>query len=374
MNPAASTNHVEFVRQGSTLHVRCAGPWSWADPLPAQPGAPLWSGTTQLVMEAPEVSDSEGVLLAWLITLCRSASAAGIRIDDKGLTDGLRKLLALALAVPPRTDHPTDNTPGFFTALGQVAQSIWRDLPRVAGFTGELAQAFWRMLTGRARFRRRDLFWLIEACGPRALPIASLISFLVGTILAYMGAVQLAQFGAQIYIADLVAIGMVREIGALMTGVILAGRTGAAYAAQIGTMQVNEEIDAFRTLGLSPIEYLVLPRMLSLVLMVPLLTLYAGVVGIIAGMLIATLVFGVGVREYINETITALTWTHILIGMFKGTVYGALVAFAGCLRGMECGRSAQAVGEATTSAVVTSILLITVSASLLTVIFQRIGI
>lgn len=366
-----SSNRVEASRQDGRLHVCCTGAWSWDAPQPPFPGC---EGATQLCLIGADASDPDGALLAWLIRLCRLATAQQLRIDDQGLPPGIRRLLALALAVPPRTDHPSDVTPGFFASLGLIALHVWSDFPRIAEFTGELTQAIWRLVTGRARFRTRELFWLIEACGPRALPIASLISFLVGTILAYMGAVQLAQFGAQIYIADLVAIGMVREIGALMTGVILAGRTGAAYAAQIGTMQVNEEIDAFRTLGLSPIEYLVLPRILALILMVPLLTLYASVVGMLAGMLVATGVFGVGFMEYWHETLQALTWTHILIGMFKGTVYGALVAFSGCLRGMECGRSAQAVGEATTSAVVTSILLITISASLLTVIFQRIGI
>lgn len=373
MNPSPDHSHATFERQDTLLQVRLSGSWSWSAPSPGLPEEPLWAGLSGVRLTAEGISESDGALLAWLISFSRAASARGLTLDSGGLPEGTQRLLALALAVPPRTDHPTDAAPGFFASLGLIALHLWADLPRALRFTGEITQSFGRLLVGKARFRRRDLLWLIEANGPRALPISSLISFLVGTILAYMGAVQLAQFGAQIYIADLVAIGMVREIGALMTGVILAGRTGAAYAAQIGTMQVNEEIDAYRTLGLSPVDYLVLPRLIALVLMVPLLTLYAGVVGIGAGMLIATTVFGVGIREYLHETVLALSWTHILIGMFKGTVYGALVAFAGCWRGMECGRSAQAVGEATTSAVVTSILLITVSASVLTILFQRLG-
>ncbi|MBS1210660.1 MAG: mlaE [Proteobacteria bacterium] len=371
MNTPPPTAHVEFDRQDTLLRVHCSGTWDWNSPQPALPDASAWAGLTRVALSADEGGDPDGALLAWLLGLCRVAAGHALSIDTAGLPSGPQKLLALALAVPPQTDHPDDPNPGFFESLGKISLHVWSDLPLALAFTGEVVQGLGRMLRGKARFRRRELFWLIEANGPRALPIASLISFLVGTILAYMGAVQLAQFGAQIYIADLVAIGMVREIGALMTGVILAGRTGAAYAAQIGTMQVNEEVDALRTLGISPIDHLVLPRLLALVLMVPLLTLYAGVVGIIAGMLIATTVFGVGLREYLHETVLALSWTHILIGMFKGTVYGALVAFSGCWRGMQCGRSAQAVGEATTSAVVTSILLITVSASVLTIVFQR---
>ena len=180
--------------------------------------------------------------------------------------------------------------------------------------------------------------------------------------------------GAQIFIADLVAIGMVREIGALMTGIIIAGRTGSAFAAKLGTMQVNEEIDAFRTLGISPIDFLVLPRIIALMLMVPLLTLYSGFVGMLAGLLISTTIFDIGLFEYYNETVSALELKHFAVGLVKGSVYGAMVAYSGCLRGMQCGRSAEAVGEAATSAVVTGILLITISASILTIIFYQLGI
>ena len=217
--------------------------------------------------------------------------------------------------------------------------------------------------------------WLeIEQVGPRALPIVSVISFLVGLILAYLGADQLKLVGAQVFIADLVAIGMVREVGALMTGIIIAGRTGAAFAAQLGTMQVNEEIDAFRTLGISPVDFLVLPRMLALMLMVPLLTLSSGFVGMFAGLVVSVTIFDISLFEYYNETLRALELKHFWVGLSKGTVYGAMVAFAGCLRGMQCGRSAEAVGEAATSAVVTGILLITIAASVMTIVYYQLDI
>jgi phospholipid/cholesterol/gamma-HCH transport system permease protein len=196
----------------------------------------------------------------------------------------------------------------------------------------------------------------------------------VGLILAYLGADQLRLVGAQIFIADLVAIGMVREIGALMTGIIVAGRTGSAFAAQLGTMQVNEEIDALKTLGISPIDFLVLPRIMALLLMMPILTLYSGFVGMLAGMVISKVIFDIGLFEYYNETVHILELKYFMVGLTKGGVYGAMIAFAGCLRGMQCGRSAVAVGEAATSAVVTSILLITISASILTIIFYHLGI
>lgn len=192
-------------------------------------------------------------------------------------------------------------------------------------------------------------------------------------ILAYIGALQLERFGAQIYIADLVGIAMVREIGSLMTAIIMAGRTGAAYAAELGTMQVNEEIDAFKTLGISPMDYLVMPRLLALVLMMPLLSLYAGLVGILAGIIVSVNVFDLSVYEYYQQTLRALNFTHFAVGMMKGTLYGVLIALAGCLRGIQCGRSAQAVGQATTSAVVTGIITVVIAASVTTVILQMMG-
>ena len=159
-----------------------------------------------------------------------------------------------------------------------------------------------------------------------------------------------------------------------MTGIIIAGRTGAAFAAQLGTMQVNEEIDAYQTLGISAVDFLVLPRMLALMLMVPLLTLYSAFIGMLAGLLVSVTIFDIGVFEYYVETLRALEFKQFAVGLSKGAVYGAIVAFAGCLRGMQCGRSAEAVGHAATSAVVTAMLLITIAASIMTVVYYQLGI
>ena len=281
----------------------------------------------------------------------------------------------MALAVPEQKVPGRDDGPQNLSArVGAATIEFFRDGPQMLHFLGEITQSLLRLLSGRVRFLARD-FWLeIEEVGPRALPIGSVISFLVGIILAYLGADQLRMVGAQVFIADLVAIGMVREIGALMTGIIIAGRTGAAFAAQLGTMQVNEEIDAYTTLGISPVDFLVLPRILALMLMVPLLTLYSGVIGILAGLLISVTIFHVGVFEYYTETLRALELKHFLVGLSKGTVYGAMIAFSGCLRGIQCGRSAEAVGRAATSAVVTAILLITISASIMTIVYYQLDI
>jgi phospholipid/cholesterol/gamma-HCH transport system permease protein len=241
-------------------------------------------------------------------------------------------------------------------------------------FLGGASVAFGRLLTGRASFRRSDLVLLLLECGAQALPIVSLISVLVGLILAFVGAIELKMFGAQIYVADVVGIGMVRIMGAIMTGIIMAGRTGAAFAAQIGTMQVNEEIDALQTLGISPMEFLVLPRMVALIVMMPLLCLYADLMGIVGGIVVGTGMLDLSLAEYLNRTREAVTMNELWIGLFHSVVFGVLVAMAGCLRGMECGRSAAAVGEAATSAVVTSIVAIVVATAVITFACQVLGI
>jgi phospholipid/cholesterol/gamma-HCH transport system permease protein len=314
-------------------------------------------------------------LLTFIAGIGKNCTERAIVVDTGGLPPGVRRLLSMALAVPEqKVAARSSGRPGLFAQVGNATLEFLRALPLMLHFLGEVTLSLFRLLTGKAHFRPRDLWLEIEEVGPRALPIVSVISFLVGLILAYLGADQLRMVGAQVFIADLVAIGMVREVGALMTGIIIAGRTGAAFAAQLGTMQVNEEIDAFQTLGISAIDFLVLPRMLALMLMVPLLTLYAGFIGMLAGMLVSVAIFDIGVFEYYTETLRALELKHFAVGLAKGTVYGAMIAFAGCLRGMQCGRSAEAVGHAATSAVVTGILLITITASIMTILFYQLGI
>ena len=331
--------------------------------------------TRKISFDSKAISGWDSGLLTFLARIYRAAGARNIEVDSAGLPDGARRMMALATAVPPKEDtgrHGDDVK--VLERMGLIALAMWRHAPEMLRFLGEVTQSLGRLVRGKAQFRPADLMLVTQEVGPQALPIVALISFLVGLIVAYMGAVQLAQFGAQIYIANLVGLGMTREMGALMTGIIMAGRTGAAYAAQLGTMQVNEEIDAFRTMGFNPIDFLVMPRMLALVLVMPFMVLYADIVGITAGMFVSVTAFEISAFEYYQQTVRAMEWRHIWVGVFKGTVYGMLIAFAGCLRGIQCGRSAQAVGEATTSAVVTSILLIVIAASLLTILFQQLGI
>ena len=360
------------------LEILLAGRWCLDQALPS------WEilspelgkhGLRRLSFQTDQLVAWDTGLLAFLAGVLKFSARHDITVDCSGLPAGVQHLLKMAFAGPEQSiDGRRQNQTGMLARLGAAAIDFYRGFPEMLQFLGEVTLSIGRLLTGRAQFRRSD-FWLeVEEVGPRALVIVTVISFLVGLILAYLGADQLRLVGAQIFIADLVAIGMVREVGALMTGIIIAGRTGAAFAAQLGTMQVNEEIDAFRTLGVSAIDFLVLPRILALMLMVPLLTLYASFVGMLAGLLVSYFIFDIGFFEYYTETLRALEIKHFMVGLAKGGVYGAMVAYAGCLRGMHCGRSAEAVGEAATSAVVTGILLITIMASLMTIIFYRLGI
>ena len=364
---------------GDSLRVRLAGRWTLQDGIPSTDDyqQQLATATTlrHLGFDSQGITTWDSSLLTFLTRIIHQARKQNLEVDLGGLPEGVHKLLDLAAAVPPRKDTGRHGEqPPFLTRIGNATLETLRAAPDMLKFIGDVTLSLGRLFRGKAQFNRRSLMVIIEDVGPQALPVVSLISFLVGMIVAYMGAVQLAQFGAQIYIANLVGLGMVREMGALMTGIIMAGRTGAAFAAQLGTMQVNEEIDALKTLSISPMDYLVLPRMLALILVMPMLTLYSDLVGVLAGMFVAVTAFDITPFEYYNQTLRSLNLTHVAVGLVKGTVYGILIAIAGCLRGLQCGRSAEAVGQATTSAVVTGILFIVIAASVLTIIFQQLGI
>jgi phospholipid/cholesterol/gamma-HCH transport system permease protein len=248
-----------------------------------------------------------------------------------------------------------------------VALSAFGTADDALRFLGETVLAFGAFLRGRARFRGRDLFQAVESAGVGALGIVALINFLIGAVLAFVGAVQLQQFGATIYVASLVAIGVTRELGALMTGIVMAGRTGAGFAAVLGTMTVNEEVDALATLGLRPVEFLVLPRVLATVAMLPALVAYADLMGLLGGLFVGVTLLDLGPLEYLRQTQSALPLRHVFIGLGKGALFGLVVSLTGCYYGIHCGRSAAAVGEATMRAVVMGIVLVVVVDAVATV-------
>ncbi len=321
------------------------------------------------------LSEWNSVLITYLVNIIDYCHRQGIAVDQSDLPAGIAGLLKLAYAVPERAGARQEQARlPLLERIGKSFQEYGQGTAEIFSFIGEATAACGRMLRGRARFRRRELLVLIQECGIQALPIVSLISVLVGLILAFVGAIQLSMFGAQIYIANLVGIGIFREMGAVMTGVIMAGRTGAAFAAQLGTMQTTEEIDALKTLGIPPMDYLVLPRMLALFLMMPILCLYADFMGVLGGFIVGVTMLDLNFMAYYNQTKDAIRLNDLWVGLFMSAVFGVLVAATGCLRGLQCERSAAAVGKATTSAVVTGIVAIVIATAVITLLCNILGI
>jgi phospholipid/cholesterol/gamma-HCH transport system permease protein len=361
------------------LLIRLSGSWKIINRLPATAEIAKQLQTNAQIrkvsFDAAALESWDSGLVNFLLKVFDVCAKAGIAAEKDNLPTGVKGLVELATAVPEKAGARKDFTKEpLLSRIGAEAISFWNSAAEMLAFIGEASVAFARLLIGKARFQRSDFFSSLQLCGMESLPIVSLISLLVGLILAFVGAVQLRMFGAQIYVADLVGIAMVRVMGAIMTGIIMAGRIGAAFAAELGTMQVNEEIDALETMGISPMEFLVLPRMLALALMMPLLCLYADLMGILGGLIVGVGMLDLNVFEYFNQTRGAVTLTYMWIGLFHSAVFGVLVALAGCLRGMQCGRSASAVGNATTSAVVTGIVSIIVATAIITVICDVLGI
>jgi phospholipid/cholesterol/gamma-HCH transport system permease protein len=325
--------------------------------------------------DSSKLSSWNSVLVAFLININEYCVENGITCDSAGLPDGVKGLLELAYAVPERSGaRKVKEKRSVFERIGKACIDFYKSSLEIFAFIGEIVIAFGRLIRGKARIPWQDMLVIMQDCGSRAIGIVSLISLLVGFILAFLGSLQLAMFGAQIFIANLVGIGILRQMAAIMTATIMAGRTGASFAAQIGTMQTNEEIDALTTFGISPMDFLVLPRIIALAVMMPLLCLYADLMGIAGGFLVGTLVLGIDFMEYLNQTIAAIRINDLLVGLFMSAVFGILIGAIGCLRGLQCKRSASAVGEVTTSAVVSSIVAIQVATAIITIITAILGI
>lgn len=363
--------------EGTRLRVRLSGDWRKEEKRPAL--VSFEEGLT----EVEEVVFSFKGLGRWDSTLpvffdkclaaCRKRK---LQADWSEAPGGLRKLIDLARTSGVKEEVETEVARdesilariGLWTigTSGGAAQSL--------GFIGEAALCLLRWLTGRSRMRWGDLLTSIQACGAEALPIVTLVSFLTGLTMAFVGGIQLEKFAAQIYVADLVGLAMVREMGALMVAIVMAGRTGAAFAAELGNMKVTEEIDSLRTLGISPFDFLILPRVLALFIMIPMLTLYADVVGILGGMVVGVGVMEFSVSHYLAQTEMAINsmW-EVFSGMLKSLAFGGIIGMVGCYKGMRCGASSAAVGRAVTSAVVTSITLVVVADALFEVTFSFLG-
>jgi len=359
------------------LEIRLFGRWTLAAGAQSVAGLDrlLPPDTRQISFDARDLLAWDSVLIEFLCKLEGWAEAEKIKVDRSGLPGGAVRLAALARAVPERQGARRDRTRmGRVEQLGAVVLEFVQGAGDLLAFFGEACLAFGRLAAGRARLRRSDLAVAIEDCGPRALPIVALIAFLVGLILSFVGAIQLKQFGAAIYVANLVGIAMVREMGAMMTAILMSGRTGAAFAANIGTMQVNDEISALQTLGIPPMEFLVLPRVVALALMMPLLAIFANVVGMAGGLLISVAMLDIAPIAYYHQLSGALGLTDWAVGLTKAVIFGAIVAIVSCWRGMRSARSAAAVGDAATSAVVLCIVLIVAVDAIATVVCTILGI
>ncbi|VAX15464.1 ABC transporter, permease protein (cluster 9, phospholipid) [hydrothermal vent metagenome] len=357
--------------------IEFSGNWTYKENVPIVEkltNALINSNVKKVIFNSEKITVWDSIFVTSIRKLFLFFDKNNIEYETDGLPEGVRKLIELSLSVPvddfieeEEVDSP------MLSRIGERSIKATQSTIEIVTFLGDSFKAFVQLLAGKARFRGKDLKILIQETGAQALPIVTLINFLIGIIIAFVGAVQLEMFDAQIYVADLVGIAMVREMAPMMTAIILAGRSGAAFAAQIGTMMVNEEIDALNTFGFNSYEFLVLPRLLALGLMMPLLVLYADFMGVLGGLFVSVVSLDISFTQYFQETLTVLNPAQFGLGLIKGEIYGILVAIAGCLRGIQSGRSASAVGAATTSAVVTGIVFVVVASAVTTIIYNILG-
>lgn len=327
-----------------------------------------------ITIDASDLRQWDSSLLVILYNLRKQALKTKQNFNLSQAPAGLIQMLDLAFSVDRKPVSENYKKVSFLERVGNWGISISAGIKKGNGFLSKALQSFGHYLGGRAVMRHVDFLFALEDCGYKALPIVSLISFMVGLILAFVGAVQLKTFGAEIYVASLVTIGMTRIMGAIMTGIIMAGRTGASYAATIGTMQVNEEIDALKTMGIPVGDFLVLPRMMALVLMMPLLTMWSDFMGMLGGGFVGVTMLDIPLQKYWDMSIDAISFNNFMVGIFHGFVFGIVIAVCGCYYGVYCGRNADSVGVATTKAVVSAIVWMIVMTGFITVICEVLGI
>jgi phospholipid/cholesterol/gamma-HCH transport system permease protein len=333
------------------------------------------SDVKKITVESKNLTSWDSSLVVFLVKILKICKEKNFFIDIDGIPTGARRLIDLSELSAngnPKVEQKKRLT------VKEFWWGIWclflTSLRNFAHFLGELCVGVAAFFCGKTHIREQEFAIILQDVGVKALPIVALISFLVGLIIAFISILQLAQFGASIYVADLVGIAMMREMGCIMTGVIMSGRTGAAFAATIGTMIVNDEVDALRTAGFSSVNFLILPRIFAMALMMPLLCMFSSFIGILGGVCASTCVTDMTISQYCVQTASAVSVIDFLIGISKSVVFGVLISLIGCMKGLQCGRSAEEVGLATTSAVVASITAIIVADAIFAVIFSSIGI
>jgi len=374
-SPAIASGPVVQTRvEGDCLRVELGGRWRITDSRPSWVVTVAGRSPVRVGLSlAEDIGTWDSALLLFVNEVrlwCRETST---QCDLSALPDPVQRLIR-QFTVANEECKNTDRSRSFLTVVGLAAQDVWGKTKNIMTFVGECALSAANLAKHPRKFRWRDCIEEMQNCGAMALPIVSLISLLIGLIMAYQSAVLMRQFGADIYVADAVGLVMVREMGAMMTAMILAGRTGAAFAATLGNMKANEEIDALSTLGIRPVDFLVMPRLLALALMMPLLALYANGLGILGGMAVSLGLLHIPPAAYWVETQSVIDLSDMASGLIKASAFGVLVGLAGCHCGMQAERSAVGVGRAATSAVVTGLLLIICADAVFAVLFNILGI
>ncbi len=345
-----------------TLVIRPAGDWRLESPLPTlrdvvdtiEPSGPV----DEIAFDTDQLGSWDSSLVTFLFETAEFGREHDLEVRTETLPDALARLVSLSQAVPEQ-DTETDAGPdGPLARVGEWGLIAYDEAVGFLTFTGRAVVGLFELITGQGRMRWRTFGVALQSSTASALPIVTVISLLVGLIIAFLGAVVLQRFGADYYVSYLVSYGMLRELGALMTAIIMTGRTGAAYAAELGSMKITEEIDALETLGISPINFLVTPRILAVVCAMPLLVVYADVIGIVGGLSVSVTMLDLTTTQFMTGLLEPVVLADGLVGLFKAVVYGVIIGLSGCMRGLQTGDDASAVGDSTTSAVVTGIILI----------------
>lgn len=357
---------------GQAGEVRCVGAWTLATAaeLEGRLAAWTWPSAGEVAFDATAVTamDTSG---AWLLhRTARTLERCGRTVQLRGLSREHESLLRVIAAREVALEAPVTPAPGMIERLGRASWENFFQTVNILTFIGECAVALLRCIAQPRRIRWRAILRNIQMAGFDALPIAGLLSFLMGIVIAYQGAEQLRRYGANIFVADLVGLSMLRELSPLLTAIIVAGRSGSAWAAQIGTMKVTEEIDALRTAGVVPMELLVLPKLLALVIALPLLSVYADVMGVFGGMIMARAQLDVTFTAFLDRLDDAISLSSYLIGIGKAPLFAAIIAIVGCYQGFQVSGSADSVGRQTTVSVVQAIFLVIVTDSLLSIVFS----
>jgi len=376
---AASHSAVDFSSEGprdGTLKLIIAGRLDaettgtiWRRAVSAVQGA----NVPNVAVQASGIEYCDGIGIALLVQLRELQTRKAGNFEIAGLRAQFADLLNDSGSNFPLETKGIPPREGIAEELGHNTVEIWRDIQSLISFIGELSVGLARALFRPRTVRWRDALTIAEAAGVNALPIVALVSFLMGLIMAFQAAIPLRQFGAQLYIANLIGLSMLRELGPLMTAVILAGRSGSAFAAELGTMKVREEIDALKTMGLDSVRFLIVTRVIAAVCMTPLLTVFADLMGLIGGFVVMRSL-GFPLVTYYHQVQYAVSYGSLIGGLVKSFVFGILVAAIGCLRGLQTGTGATAVGQSTTSAVVSGIILITITDGIFALVYYYLGV